>query len=119
MGLVHASKEEVAVFLLHSGEATVRGCVAPQLAGAGACAGYTVLDLGNDGLGSEIRLSDPVQLAQERQSGGGLPLEEEDDDREGGLSHVPFKGFVVLGKLPVPQTLFTDEEDEGVGPINL
>ena len=56
-----------------------------------------------------------MQLAQKRQSGRGLPLEQDDDEREGPPRlHPAVERLVIFGNLPFADAGFADEQNEGV-----
>jgi hypothetical protein len=61
-----------------------------------------------------IGRDDPVQLAQERQAGRGLPLEQHDDERERRLRLRPaVERLVVFRRLPFADSGVADEQNEG------
>ena len=56
-----------------------------------------------------------MQLPQERQTGRGLPVEQDDDEREGAPRlHPPVERLVIFGDLPLADAMFADEQKEGV-----
>jgi hypothetical protein len=56
-----------------------------------------------------------VQLAQKRQSGRGLPLDEDDDEQEGSPRlHPAVERLVIFGNLPFADAGFAEEQNEGV-----
>jgi hypothetical protein len=53
-----------------------------------------------------------VQLAQERQTGRGLPRKQHQNDREIRRLHPPVERLVIFGHLPVAEPPLTHQENE-------
>src|SRR5262249_5002819 len=66
-------------------------------------------------LGGRIGGNDPMQLPQERQSGGRLAVEQYEHDREGSLLHAPVERLVIFGDLPGAEPLLADQQRERRG----
>src|SRR5277367_34431 len=56
-----------------------------------------------------------MQLTEKRQARRGLPLKQDDDEREGSRRlHPAVKRLVILWDLPLADAGFADEQNEGV-----
>jgi hypothetical protein len=57
-----------------------------------------------------------MQLAQERQAGRGLPVEQDDDKRKllPSLHYPAIERLVIFGDLPFADAVLADQQNEGV-----
>ena len=112
-----AAEVIIAVLLLHRFEAAIGRRVSPQLRRSRAAPARGLENSRAVLLGGRIGRDDPVQLAQERQTGRDLPFNQNDDEREGppGL-HPTAERLEIFGDLPIADAAFADEQNEGGRP---
>jgi hypothetical protein len=120
-GLTAAAEEEVRVGFRHGGKAAVGRGVPPQLARRRTASGGCVHKLCDARRRRRLGGDDPMQLAQEGQSGRGHTgsLEQQQDQGEARLLHAAAIGLVILDRLPRAEPLLADQEHEGRGLGNV